>query len=555
MTRTGAATPSPGLGRSSALLASGTVVSRVLGFIKAIVLAQTIGQTASASADAFGIANTLPNNVYALVAGGILGAVIVPQIVRSALHDDGGQRFVNKLLTLGLVVFLGITVLATVAAPVLVAIYTQQASDGGNGFTSEGLALATAFAYWCLPQILFYAVYSLLGEVLNARHVFGPFAWAPVINNLVAIAGLVAFTVLFGGAEANSSLEVWTPDRIALLAGSATLGIVAQAGVLAFFWRRTGLRFRPDFRWRGVGLGRTGKSAGWVFAMILVTQLSAIVQSQVTSLATDEGASIATSQNAWLIFILPHSVVAVSIATAFYTRMSTHASRGDIPAVRSDLSSAIRTIGLIITFASAGLIVLALPFARVFESDFGHVQAMAAVIIAYLVGLIPFSAVFVMQRAFYSLEDTRTVFFIELVKSALFVLGFLICTTLPVDLIAVGIALVTSVAITCQTVLTFLLLRRKIGPLGGRAILRSHVQFVVAAIISACIGAGLLALLGGLHDGGFAVGSMPGALVSMVVIGCVMGAAYAGLLTLMRNAELRALLAVVLRRIRPGAAE
>jgi putative peptidoglycan lipid II flippase len=541
---------SRGLGRSSALLASGTIVSRLLGFVKAIVLAQTIGQTASAAADAFQVANQLPNNIYALIAGGVLGAVLVPQIVRAGRHDDGGARFINKIVTLGITVFLVVTLLATLGAPLLISLYTQAAAEGGDGFSDRAIALAIVFAYWCLPQIFFYALYSLLGEVLNARGAFGPFAWAPALNNVVAIAGLVAFQVFFGGAEVNSAVDIWTTDRIVLLAGSATLGIAAQALVLLFFWRRAGIRYRPDFRWRGVGLAQTGRSAGWVFAMILVTQLVGIVQVRVASLASGEAASNATLANSWLIFMLPHSVIAVSIATVFFTRMSTAAGANDLPAVKADVTSALRTIGLIVTLSAVILMVVAAPFARIFESDHEKVLAMGAVIATYMVGLIPFSAAFVLQRTFYSLEDTRTVFVIEVVKSALFVVGFLSCTLLPVHLIGVGIAAVSSVTFLLQFALTFVLLRRKIGALGGRDLLLRHARYLLAAGASVVFGAGALLLLGGLAPDGFALGSAPTAIVTMAVIGGVMGLAYLGLLTLMRDTDVRTVRDLVLRRIR-----
>ena len=164
------------LGRSSIILASGTVVSRVLGFISAIILARTLG-TVGAGADTFALANQLPNNIYAIVAGGVLSAVLVPHIVKAGLDKDGGQSFVNKIVTLGFVIFLAVAILATLLAPALVALYSQSGGEGGRGFSAEEIALAVAFAYWCLPQVLFYALYSLLSEVLNARKVFGPFTW------------------------------------------------------------------------------------------------------------------------------------------------------------------------------------------------------------------------------------------------------------------------------------------------------------------------------------------------------------------------------------------
>jgi putative peptidoglycan lipid II flippase len=193
-----------GIARASALLASGTLVSRVLGFISGVVLAQTLGSFGT-GANTFALANQLPNNIYAIIAGGLLSAVFVPAIVRAGLHDDGGQRFVNRLVTLGIVVFVAAAALATLAAPALVSLYAQ---TGESGFSDDDLALAVAFAYWCLPQVLFYALYSLLGEVLNARGIFGPFTWAPALNNLVAIAGLVVFGQLFGADAGRASADM-----------------------------------------------------------------------------------------------------------------------------------------------------------------------------------------------------------------------------------------------------------------------------------------------------------------------------------------------------------
>jgi len=313
------------IGRASALLASGTFVSRILGFISAFVLAKTIG-IIGAGADTFTLANQLPNNIYAIIAGGLLSAVLVPQIVRAGLHSDGGQKFINRLVTLGIVVFLAAAVFATLCAPLLVRLYTQ---SGPAGFDGRELALATAFAYWCLPQVLFYALYSLVGEVLNAKGMFGPFTWAPALNNVIAIAGLLVFLAMFGGDPAHRDAATWTPPMIALIGGSATLGIAAQAFVLFFFWKRAGLSYRPEFRWRGVGLGRTGKAAAWTFGMILVTQVAGLVETNVSTLASGD-ASVAVLRYAWLIFMLPHSIVAVSIATAYFTRMSQHARDGDL---------------------------------------------------------------------------------------------------------------------------------------------------------------------------------------------------------------------------------
>jgi len=538
------------VGRSSAILASGTFVSRILGFVSALILAHTLG-TVGAGANTFALANQLPNNIYAIIAGGLLSAVLVPQIVRASLHDDGGQRYINKLLTLGILIFAAAAVLATLAAPALVALYAQQGGGSARGFSSDEMALATAFAYWCLPQVLFYALYSLLGEVLNARHVFGPFTWAPVVNNIAAIIGMVVFIALFGSDPAHRDAGTWTPTMVAILGGSATLGIAIQALVLLLFWRRAGLVFRPDFRWRGVGLGAAGKAASWIFGMIIVTQLAGIVQANVASLASGTEASLAVLRFSWLIFMLPHSIIAVSVATAYFTRMSGHARDNNLAGVRADLSSSQRSIGMFMVFSTAGLLVLAFPFSAIFARDFSDIQSMGLVLIAYLCGLVPFSMLFVIQRTFYSLEDTRTPFLLQLVQSGLFVIGALGVSLAPGAWIGFGIAAVTSIAGIAQALVAGFVLRRRLGQIDGNNIASSFGVFVAAAIPSAAIGVLLLWILGGVVDGGFAVSGPTQAAVSMLLIGTTMAVVYFGILGITKNAEFRAFSAPVISRLRP----
>jgi putative peptidoglycan lipid II flippase len=537
-------TESSGIGRASALLASGTLVSRILGFVNAIVLAAAIGYI-GAAADGFTLATQIPNSIYALIAGGLLSAVLVPQIVRAAVHDDGGQRFINRLVTLGIVVFLLVAIAATLSAPLLVNLYAQ---SGERGFTPDGIALATALAYWCLPQIFFYSLYSLLGQVLNARNVFGPFTWAPALNNVIAIAGIGVFILLFGPDPAHRDASTWTPEMVALLGGTATVGIAAQALVLTLFWKRAGLTYRPDFRWRGVGLGRTGTAAAWVFGMILVTQLAAIVETRVATLATGS-ASLGALKYAWLIFMLPHSIVTVSIATAYFTRMSGHARDGRLGDVRTDLSAALRAILLVMVFATVGLAALSYPFSAVFGGDFEDVSALATVIIAYLVGLIPFTVLFLLQRVFYSLEDTRTVFFMQVLQSVIFVVGVLLVAMAPTTVIAIGIALVMSVAGTIQTVVSALLLRPRLGGLDARRVLVRSVQYLGAALVAGALGAVLVWLLGGYTDGGFGSSSRMGGLATMAAAGLAMAVVYFGILWIARNPELRAFVAPIQARL------
>jgi len=515
------------IAKSSVLMATGTIVSRILGFVRAVMLAATIGVTTNVS-DAFGVANQLPNNVYAIIAAGVLSAVLVPQIVKAKGHHDGGETYINRLLTLVICVFAIVTVLTTIGAPLLVGLYTQ-------GWSGSQLALATAFAYWCLPQLFFYGLYSVLGEVLNANSRFGPFMWSPVLNNVISIAGLGAFIALFGAdptGKVNESL--WQSDRISLLAGTATLGVIAQALVLFWSWRRVDLRFKPDFHWRGVGLGPALKAAAWSLGMVIVTQIGGLVQTAVASRVITERAvggaaiaSVAAASIAWLIFMLPHSVFTVSIATAYFTKMSGHAHRGELDEMKLDLTKGLRLIGAIATLATAGLIVLAYPVARIFVGEYPSTVALGNVIVALMFGLVPFSFVFMIQRAFYALEDTRTPFWFTTLQIAVHIMGSLtMAVTVPSQWLVASLGGLTSFSVLIQALVAYQLLRRKTGGFGNNGLAGGLVHFSIAALLAAAVGFGVLHLLGGVGDGAFAVRSVLTAILASAVVAIAMVLSY-----------------------------
>ena len=524
------------IGRSSAMLASGTLVSRVLGFAKAWLLLQAIGGL-SFAANAYATSTIVPNSIYAIIAQGILNAVLVPQIVRASVHADGGKAYINKLVTLGILIFAAVALVATLLSPFLMQLF---------GLRGSHAELATAFAYWSLPQIFFLGLYTLLGEVLNARKSFGPFTWAPVVNNVVAIAMLIVFIVAFGSDPYGHRSPVWTPTMVAILAGGATLGVAVQALILFFFWRRIDLRFRFDFRWRGVNLGHAGKAAGWTFAMLLATQAAGLIETNVANSAGVGFAGPLLMNNAWLIFMLPHGIIAVSIVTAFYTRMAEHAHEDDIPSFRTDFSSAARSILLLITFCAAALIVVAFPLSRIFTPDYTQ---LGFILIGYLIGLVPFSLVFMSQRAFYSLGDTRTPFFFTLAQVAIIVVGVLLCFMVAPEFRAAAIALVVSVAGGIQAIIAVALLRRRIGGVDGRRIASGLWRFLVAAAVSMLAGAGVLLLLGGVSAGAFPVSGFFAAVVSIAVAGVVMLAVYVGALVLLRSTDLKTGLAPLTNRL------
>ena len=531
--------------RSSLIMASGTVFSRVLGIVRAIMLAATIGVTTNA-ADAFGVANQLPNNVYAIIVGGVLNAVLVPQIVRARLHSDGGKAYIDRLLTLAITVFGVITIITTLAAPLLVSLYTK-------GWSESQLALATAFAYWCLPQLFFYGLYTLLGEVLNARSKFGPFMWAPVLNNIVAIAGMAAFIWQFGlDPTGKRTVEQWGQEQITLLAGTATLGVAAQALILFVFWKRMGLTFNLNFGWKGVGLAPAMKTASWTLGMLLITQIGGVVQTAVASTAVGGRefingqyvaiASVAAMGIAWLIFMLPHSVATVSIATAYFTRMSLHAVERKFDELKTDLADGLRTIAMISVLATTGLIVLAYPISRVFVGEIPSAIALGNVVIAMVVGLLPFSYVFMIQRAFYSLEDTRTPFIFTAVQMAFNVAGSLLVSVYVEPVwIVFSLSLVTSGSIVLQAVLAFFMFKKKFGSLGHSHLTMATLKFVIAAVVSGGIGFAILQALGGAHPGAFPVLSVLAAASTCALIGGVMTITYLVILKVLKAEEIETL--------------
>lgn len=526
------------MGRASLLIGAGTVISRLTGFVRTVVLVAAIGSF-GAVGDAFTVANQLPNNIFAIISTGILTAVIVPQIVRVSADPDGGKGFISKLVTLGTVILLVTTILAVAAAPWLVQLYAP-------GYSADQLALATAFAYWCLPQILFYGLYALVGEILNARRVFGPFTWAPIVNNVVSIAGFLVFIAIFGGPL--TEVADWTPTMVALLGGTATAGIVAQAGVLLLFWRRAGLHLRPDFHWRGVGLRRIGRLAGWTFLMVLAGQLAGLVQSRVISVASGDAANFVFA-NAWLLFMLPYSIIVLSIGTPYFTQLSEHAQADRIDEVRVDIRRSIRTLGLFVVVATAALAAAAVPASRIFTNTAAEAQAAAMVLDGFLVGLVPLAVLFVIQRTFYAFNDTRTPFLFTMVQVAVVItLALVASATLPVELLTTGVALGQSLSSIVQVVLATWLLRRRLGELQVRRWFGALAMFTLAAIPAGLAGWGVYVLLGG--DAGWTVSGQLAGAAGTAIIGVATLVVYVAVLALLRSPDLGQAWTMVRRLIR-----
>lgn len=476
-----AAGTNAGLGRASALMASGTLVSRVLGVVRQSMLGIVIGITGLAG-DAFSVANTLPNSINLLLAGGVLNAVLVPQIIKAAKHPDGGEDYVNRLLTLSLLLMALTTALSIAAAPLLVRLYTQTESP-------SALHLATVFAYLCLPQIFFYGLYTLLGNVLNARNRFTAFMWAPALANVVSIAGLALFWIL-GYPRGVTDPDGWTTAMIWVLAGTMTLSIVVQGIFLAIPLRRSGFRYRPRFGFRGVGLRSASRVALWSFAGIAVGQLGFIVTSKVLTRATDlanaQGLTAAgkfSYDNAFLLFMLPHSLVTVSLTTALFVRLAKAAHAGHTGEVLADLGRGLRMPApLLVPISLAGVLFAPLAVFVFFGQSRSDTLAVAHLLTAMLLGLLPFGWVYLVQRVFYAYEDARTPFNIQVVITIIATIFNLIGAVRPATQTGLWVGIGQTISNAVGAGWGFWLLRRRVGRLGLTRAMRTNIRLGLASI-------------------------------------------------------------------------
>ncbi|MHA7191430.1 murein biosynthesis integral membrane protein MurJ [Arthrobacter sp. MDT2-16] len=552
-------TPSSGsTARSSAIMAAGTLVSRVLGLVRVALLATAIGAAGQVS-DLFTSANNLPNFIYLMLAGGVFNAVLVPQIIRASRQPDRGSDYVSRLLTLAAAALLVLTVLVTLAAPVIVSVTTS--------FTGPNLALTTAFAYWCLPQIFFYGMYAVIGQVLNANGSFGPYMWAPVVNNIVSIAFLVVFIAVVGTEQVERhSPGTWTSGQTLLLAGGTTLGIIIQALVLFVPLKRLNLGLRPRFGVRGTGLGRTGKLASVTIVTMLIGNGLYLVNLRVATMASDARprflaqdppVQIAGSTNlefGAMVYQLPHAVIALSLATVMFNQLSAAHADGDLPTVRSTLSQGLRIIGVATVFGAAALLTFAGPLGMLF-SESAESAALNGVIIAILAVGAPFlSANFFLNRVFYASEDVRTPLKIQIVLSVVGVVFALAAGMFDPRLIVPLLAVAYSLGNVIAVVVSHLFLTRSIGHYGAGHVFDVHVRLTIAGIVAAVVGTALCWAFGGYDAAGFLWQSKLNAAVVLVVGGLVMSGVYLGMLKLLRITELSEFVGPLLARFRRSGA-
>lgn len=527
------------IARASLVMFLGTLTSRILGFIRSpLLLGLAIGINYPAS-NAFDVANKLPNQIYLVVAGGVLNAVLVPAIVRAITNDaDRGKGFVSRLLSLGAVVLAAITLILTAASALLINLFA-------GTMTPEWKSVAIGFAFWCIPQVFFYGMYTLIGQVLNAREKFGPYMWAPALNNLVAIAGIIFFILTYGKASDATAADVavWSSGRIAFLGGVSTLGIASQALILLIPLRKLGYRFSLRIQLRGSGLGKVGTTGYWAFLAMLLGIVQSIFISNIAAFAASKNSDLTVAGNAaysnsYLVFTLPTSLVVVSLVTAMFTRMSTHAAKGDIAGVRRDLDSTVRATAAFTTIVSGMMIVLAGPIMRILAGTVSsaEVASMSVVLACLAGGLIGVGTFTAAQRVFFAFEDTRGVFFAQLPLMIASFIGFIATLALPPKMIVPAAALVVTAVNIAIAIRTLIKLRTHIGHVGLAPIFAAHIRLLLAALPALAVGWLTLRLLGGPE-----VGSVSGAVIQVIGVGALMALIYLVGMRALGSRELRLL--------------
>ncbi|WP_332662417.1 murein biosynthesis integral membrane protein MurJ [Aeromicrobium sp.] len=509
------------IARASAWMALGTIVSRVTGFLRAALLAIVIGT--SLNADLFDIANTIPNSLYILLAGGVFNVVLVPQLVRAMKNDeDGGTAYANRIITLGLLVLgVGTLVLVALAPYLLHVVFDPSLFEPALEHQRESAQLLMLL---CLPQVFFYGAFVLAGQVLNARGRFGPMMWAPIVNNVVACLVVLTYAFVFGASNAVDGFS--TSEALVLGLGS-TAAIVLQALVLVPYLRKAGFHYRPRFDFRGVGLGKTLKLGAWTLAFIIANQVAFITINKIATSATIDGAIDGKSAAGstvyglgFLISQLPHGVITVSLATAVIPTLAALAADRHYRRFRIELGRTVRIALSIVAPVAVALLCLGQPATAIaggVGSLGGQTVAIGHTIQAFSLAMVTFTVHYLMLRGFYANEDNRTPFFIQVVIATLNIgLAYKLAFSVEPDRVAMMLALSFGIAYLVGSILSASLLAFAVGNVFDWEMLVFVVRLVAACALAAFV---TLGFAHGLDTAGIEPARAVGGAITTVVAG------------------------------------
>ncbi|MCL1923783.1 MAG: hypothetical protein FWG15_08035 [Propionibacteriaceae bacterium] len=482
----------PKLMSSTLLMASGTLVSRFLGAVR-VLLAGYLFISQSVQADIFSIGTAIPNQMYLLFAGGILNAILVPQLMKSMRHDaDGGQGFSDRIVTLFGLIILSLTILLIIFHRYVVALVTSSSwRDPARAVHYQSLTTLTLLV---LPQVFFFGAFFLGGQILNSRGSFGPMMWAPAINNVIQVAMLATYAVIWGFH--TDTQQAFTSAQIVLLGVGSLIGIIAQAAILIPFLKKVGFRYRPRFDFLHTGLGATARVATWAIAMVLATQVNYIIVTRMAGGATHGGSGAGSYilGASMLIFFLPHSLLTVSLATALLPTLSHLAAGEQWENFMNQLQSSLRIIYAAIIPLAFLILVVGLP---VGVAGWGIERGGAYIgwtLVVFSLGLIPLTLQHLMDRVFFSMSNTRTPFFIEVlfvsITSGIAILGVVVFSV-PSVWVAPCIAGGYVLGYVGAAFLGWRLFKRAI-PFEKKFFLTGHMMRLVAISIPSALAAGLV---------------------------------------------------------------
>jgi putative peptidoglycan lipid II flippase len=529
---------------NSAIMAAGSLVSRVIGFVRNALIGMTLGGAAGSVGDAYTTAQFLPSQIYELLLGGVLSSVLIPMMVRRRKADaDGGQAYTQKLLTVA-VVGLGVaTLLAVACAPIFTLIQA-----GGKGEEYRGLV--TVLSRLILPMIFFIGMSGLMGAVLNVRGHFAAPMWAPILNNIVVISACGVFLGHFGTAGGLAPGQM-TSGRIVLIGGATLLGLVAQGAGLLPALRKVG--FAWAWRWdpRSLGLREIGGLAGWMLCYVAANQVAFfLVVKLLNSGATSETkAGVTIFNNVFLLIMMAHGIIGVSVMTALMPRMSAAAAEGRYADIAADLTGGIRMTSTALAPIAVVYGVLATPISVALFQGAGFSPASAAatggVLLVGAFAVLPLSISQLCTYVFYSLQGNRTAALINLPVVAVRIAAQLTLFYLLADsLTAAGLTAGNAISYVVSAAISLVVLRRQIGRLGLRPVAISLAKVLAAAGVAAVVGVLVVKLLPG--------GALPGkvqAFVQVIVGGIVIMATYLGAAALLRVQEIGQVIGMVRRKI------
>lgn len=463
--------------RSSGLVALGTALSRLTGFARLAAITYAIGL--GALTDTYTLANNTPNIVYELLLGGVLSATLVPVFVQHTEEDD--HEGTSAVITVATVALIAIVVAGMLAAPWIVRIYTMTAEEG---VAAEQREVATSMLRLFMPQMLFYGLTAMATAVLNARRRFSAPAFAPVLNNLLVTGMLLALPRVAGHTP---TLDDVRDDRglLLLLGLGTTAGIVVMTLVLLPAVRSSGFRFTWNFDRRDPAVREVGRMSGWTLGYVVANQAALLV---VLLLANRQVSGVASYTAAYIFFLLPHALVAVSLMTTIVPDLASAWRRRDTETYRDRFSLGVRLMTLVVLPAATGYVLLAKPIIRaLLEHGALGAQPDAAGLAAdnlamFGIGLLGYSIYLFTLRGFYALSDTRTPFFLCVVQNALnIMLALILEPTMGVP----GLALAYGLAHSIAAVVALATLRARVGQLDITRILESVVRIGVACAVMA----------------------------------------------------------------------